>query len=244
MPQIVLKTLRFTALLTAVLFPSSALAQTAVPSAVTPQPIQKDGVQFRELEPLSSARILKFDAPKWVIDPAKAYRAVLETSKGKLTVELYPQVAPKTVNSFVFLALNHYYDGVPFHRVLENFMAQTGDPTGTGTGGPGYQFFVELDSKYNFDKPGVLGMARSSSLESNGSQFFITFVPYQSLSGQYTVFGKLLEGADVLAKLAKVDPQNPRPDLKPDLIERVTVLEEAKLQAAPANLPTTEPAKK
>jgi len=243
MPQHVLKPLCLTVFLTTVLLPSSALAQTT-PAAVTPQPIQKDGAQFVEVQPLSSTRILKFDAPKWVIDPAKAYRAVLETSKGKMTVELYPQVAPKTVNSFVFLALNHFYDGVPFHRVLENFMAQTGDPTGTGTGGPSYQFFVELDSKYNFDKPGVLGMARSQSLESNGSQFFITFVPYKSLSGQYTVFGGLLEGTDVLAKLAKVDPQNPKPDLKPDLIERVTILEETKLQAAPTNLPTSEPAKK
>jgi cyclophilin family peptidyl-prolyl cis-trans isomerase len=235
--------LTFTLLTALTLLSSSALAQTA-PAAVTPQPFQKAGPQFIELQPLSSARVLKFDAPKWVIDPAKAYRVVLETTQGKMTVELYPQVAPKTVNSFVYLALNNYYNGVPFHRVLENFMAQTGDPTGTGTGGPGYQFFVELDSKYGFDKPGVLGMARSQSFESNGSQFFITFVPYKSLSGQYTVFGQLLEGADVLSKIAKVDPQNPKPDLKPDLIERVIVLEEAVLKAAPENKPTTEPAKK
>ena len=231
-----------TLLTAATSFTSSTLAQTA-PAAVTPVPIQKDATQFIELQPLSSTRVLKFDAPKWVIDPAKAYRVVLETTKGKMTVELYPQVAPKTVNSFVFLALNNYYNGVPFHRVLENFMAQTGDPTGTGTGGPGYQFFVELDSKYAFDKPGVLGMARSQSFESNGSQFFITFVPYKSLSGQYTVFGQLLEGADVLAKIARVDPQSPKADLKPDLIERVIVLEEAVLKAAPENKPTTEPAK-
>jgi cyclophilin family peptidyl-prolyl cis-trans isomerase len=146
----------------------------------------------------------------------------LQTSKGKITLELYPQVAPKTVNSFVFLALNHYYDGVPFHRVIENFMAQTGDPTGTGTGGPGYQFYVELDAKYTFDKVGVLGQARSSSLASNGSQFFITYVPYPSLNGAYTVFGQLLEGMDVLKSIQK----DPNAQNKADLIQKMTILEE------------------
>ncbi len=179
-------------------------------------------LEFVEMKPLSSERILKFDAPKWVVNPAKQYRAVLQTSKGNITLELYPQIAPKTVNSFVFLALNHYYDGVPFHRVIENFMAQTGDPTGLGTGGPGYQFYVELDAKYTFDKAGVLGQARSNSLASNGSQFFITYVPYPSLNGAYTVFGQLLEGMNILKSIQK----DPNAQNKADLIQKMTILEE------------------
>lgn len=181
--------------------------------------------QFQPMAFLSNERQTKFESPKWVIHPERQYQAVLETTQGNMILELYPQVAPKTVNSFVFLALNHFYDGVVFHRVLESFMAQTGDPTGTGSGGPGYQFFVEYDSKFNFDKPGVLGMARSQSLYSNGSQFFITFVPYASLNGQYTVFGQLISGLDVLGKIQKVNPSQPDPKVKLDLISKVTILE-------------------
>ncbi|MBB6099557.1 peptidylprolyl isomerase [Deinobacterium chartae] len=181
---------------------------------------------FKPLEPLSNERVLQFKEPAWVIQPARNYRAVLETSKGRITLELYPRVAPKTVNNFVFLALNRYYDGVPFHRVLEGFMAQTGDPTGTGNGGPGYSFFVELDRDYRFDKAGVLGMARTSDYFGNGGQFFITLAPAAHLDGGYTVFGRVLEGQSVVSALTRIDPQAPKAGVKPDVLTKVTILEE------------------
>lgn len=215
-----------TLLTAATSFTSSTLAQTA-PAAVTPVPIQKDATQFIELQPLSSTRVLKFDAPKWVIDPAKAYRVVLETTKGKMTVELYPQVAPKTVNSFVFLALNNYYNGVPFHRVLENFMAQTGDPTGTGSGGPGYKFGDEIVSELRHRGKGVLSMANAGpgpgGTGTNGSQIFITFSDTPHLDGKHTVFGKVVEGLETLDKIKRNDPSRPLP--YPSIIERAYVLE-------------------
>ncbi|AWN23703.1 peptidylprolyl isomerase [Deinococcus irradiatisoli] len=181
---------------------------------------------FVPVAPLSEKQITSFKAPQWVIDPAKTYRAVIGTTKGDITVEFYPQKAPKAVNSFVFLALNHFYDGTPFHRVLQGFMAQGGDPTGTGTGSPGYSFYVELDDTLNFNSAGVLGMARAQSLSSQGSQFFITLAPAPFLNGQYTVFGKVVEGQKVVDALQKIDPQNPDPAIKPDRIQSVQVLVE------------------
>lgn len=173
--------------------------------------------------PLTDKPVLKFDAPEWVTDPAKNYRAVLKTSKGDVTLDLYPQQAPKTVNNFVFLALNHYYDATPFHRVLEGFMAQGGDPTGTGTGGPGYDFYIEIDNKLNFDQAGVLAMARTGDPHGNGSQFFITLAPAAFLAGQYTVFGKVAEGQKVVDALQKIDPGKPDAALKPDTITSVRI---------------------
>ncbi|WP_293915136.1 peptidylprolyl isomerase [Deinococcus sp.] len=173
--------------------------------------------------PLTDKPVLKFDAPEWVTDPAKNYRAVLKTSKGDVTLDLYPQQAPKTVNNFVFLALNHYHDATPFHRVLEGFMAQGGDPTGTGTGGPGYDFYIEIDNKLNFDQAGVLAMARTGDPHGNGSQFFITLAPAAFLAGQYTVFGKVAEGQKVVDALQKIDPGKPDAALKPDTITSVRI---------------------
>ena len=175
------------------------------------------------LAPLTDKPVLKFAAPVWVTDPAKNYRAVLKTSRGDVTLELYPQQAPKTVNNFVFLALNHYYDGTPFHRVLPGFMAQGGDPTGTGTGGPGYDFYIEIDRTLNFDKPGVLAMARTGDPHGNGSQFFITLAPATFLNGQYTVFGKVQGGQKVVDALQKIDPEKPDAKLKPDTIQSVSI---------------------
>lgn len=181
---------------------------------------------------LSETPVRKFDAPKWVIDPAKTYRAELDTTKGKVTFEFYAQQAPKTVNSFVFLALNRYYDGVKFHRVLDGFVAQVGDPNTVsgprntwGTGGPGYGYFLELDRVLKFDKAGVLGMARTQDVFSNGSQFYITLAPTPSLDGQYTVFGRVVEGLDVVQQLNKLDPNAPdAADVLPDEIKTVTIL--------------------
>ena len=128
-------------------------------------------------------------APQQVIDSSHDYVAVLDTDAGRIVMHLLSQVAPVTVNSFVFLTLNHFYDGIAFHRVIDQFMAQTGDPNSIsgapstwGTGGCGYTFGLEVDPSYNFDDAGVVGMARATDPNSNGSQFFITFVAYQSLN--------------------------------------------------------------
>jgi peptidylprolyl isomerase len=165
-------------------------------------------------------------APPMLIDTTKKYTATFTLAKGgTFTVELYADKAPVTVNSFVFLARQGYYDGTTFHRVLENFMAQGGDPTGTGMGDPGYQFEYE-DSGYKFDKAGVLAMANSGArTATNGSQFFITFVPYESLNGGYTIFGQVTDGMDVVNKITLRDPQA-NPNFEGDKIESVVITEE------------------
>ncbi|GAA5504483.1 hypothetical protein Dxin01_04257 [Deinococcus xinjiangensis] len=154
------------------------------------------------------------------IEPAKQYRAVLETSKGRIVVELYPDEAPLTVNSFAYLLRHHYYDGIKFHRVIDGFMAQTGDPTGTGAGGPGYDFEDEHNIHKHSGK-GVLSMANRGPA-TNGSQFFITFVPTPHLDGKHTVFGKVVEGLDVLDKLNRIQPGMGG---TPDVIEKAYLVE-------------------
>ena len=143
--------------------------------------------------------------PAMTIDPSKHYTATIVTEKGDIVIELYPAEAPVTVNSFVFLARQGFYDGVTWHRVLPGFVAQTGDPTGTGSGGPGYTFKDEISPKLNLDAPGIVAMANSGP-NSNGSQFFITYTPQPGLDGSYTVFGKVIAGMDVVNKLT---PRNP-----------------------------------
>ena len=161
--------------------------------------------------------------PKMSLGPKKAYSAVYKLAKGgEFTVKLHADKAPITVNSFVFLAREGYYDGVTFHRVLESFMAQGGDPTGTGAGGPGYQF-VNEDSDLGFDKPGVVAMANAGR-DTNGSQFFITFMPTSHLNGGYTIFGQVTEGMDVVNGITRRDPQR-RPDFTGDVIKSVTIFE-------------------
>lgn len=161
-----------------------------------------------------------------VIESGKQYRAVLNTSKGLITVELYPDKAPQAVNNFVFLACNHFYAGTPFHRVIDGFMAQGGDPTGTGMGGPGYSFGYEVNNGLNFNEAGVLGMARSASPDSQGSQFFITLAPASFLNDQYTVFGRVVEGQNVLNALTKTATSGDRPiaGVQPDVLNTVTIL--------------------
>ncbi|MGY2892676.1 peptidylprolyl isomerase [Deinococcus sp. UYEF24] len=153
-----------------------------------------------------------YPAAQKVTDPAMKYRALLTTSKGLVTVDLNSAVAPTAVNSFVFLALNHFYDGLTFHRVVAGFVAQGGDPTGTGAGGPGYQFTTETSPTARFDSAGVLGMARSQSRDSNGSQFFITLAPADFLSGDYTVFGKVVSGQEAVNALTKTENGSATPD--------------------------------
>ena len=136
-------------------------------------------------------------APPLSIDPQKRYTAVFKTEKGEFAVELYAAQAPNTVNNFVFLARDHFYDGVTFHRVIRGFMAQSGCPTGTGTGGPGYKFGDEFDPNLRHNGPGILSMANAGP-NTNGSQFFITHVATPWLDGKHSVFGQVTEGQDVV----------------------------------------------
>ena len=160
-------------------------------------------------------------APPMTIDPTGNYTATVEMEKGgQFVIELYPQKAPVTVNSFVFLAQEGYFNGVTFHRVLDGFMAQGGDPTGTGMGGPGYEFINE-DSDLTFDKPGVVAMANAGR-DTNGSQFFITFVPTEQLNGGYTIFGQVIEGMDVVNGITRRDPEQ-NPSFSGDVIKSVTI---------------------
>jgi len=146
--------------------------------------------------------------PAMEIDPEKRYTARMETDKGEMVIELFADKAPKTVNNFVFLARQGFYEDVIFHRVIANFMAQGGDPTGTGTGGPGYKFEDEFDPNLQHDKPGMLSMANAGP-NTNGSQFFITHVPTPWLDNKHSVFGQVQEGMDVLMSIPPRDPMNP-----------------------------------
>jgi cyclophilin family peptidyl-prolyl cis-trans isomerase len=146
--------------------------------------------------------------PAMEIDPKKTYMARMETDKGEMLIELFANKAPKTVNNFVFLARQGFYENVIFHRVIANFMVQGGDPTGTGTGGPGYKFQDEFDPSLKHDKPGMLSMANAGP-NTNGSQFFITHVPTPWLDGKHSVFGQISEGMDVLMSIPPRDPMQP-----------------------------------
>ena len=168
---------------------------------------------------------LTYDAyPPMTIDTSKEYLATVKMAKGgEFTIQLFPDKAPKTVNSFVFLARQGYFNGLTFHRVLEGFMAQGGDPTGTGTGGPGYQFENE-NSDLTFDKPGVVAMANAGQ-DTNGSQFFITFGPTPQLNGGYTIFGQVIEGMDVVNAITLRNPEE-NPSFPGDAMESVTITEQ------------------
>jgi len=167
----------------------------------------------------------QYDAPPLMtIDTNKQYFATVKLAKGgEFVIQLYPDKAPITVNSFIFLAREGYFTGVTFHRVLEGFMAQGGDPTGTGGGGPGYEFINE-DSDLTFDKTGVVAMANAGR-DTNGSQFFITFGPTPSLNGGYTIFGQVIEGMEVVNGITLRDP-NQNPNFPGDAIESITITEE------------------
>ncbi len=143
--------------------------------------------------------------PEMQLNPTKNYQATLHTSKGDIIIDLYAKNVPHTVNNFVFLARQGFYDGTIFHRVIPDFMAQGGDPTGTGRGGPGYKFRDEFDPKLRHNVPGVLSMANAGP-NTNGSQFFITHVPTPWLDGKHAVFGQVVGGLDVLLAIPPRDP--------------------------------------
>jgi cyclophilin family peptidyl-prolyl cis-trans isomerase len=159
--------------------------------------------------------------PNMDIDPQKIYTATIQTDDGDIVLQLFADKTPKTVNNFVFLAREGFYDGVIFHRVIENFMVQGGDPTGTGRGGPGYSFADEFHPELRHDGPGVLSMANAGP-NTNGSQFFITHVATPWLDGKHSVFGRVIGGLDVLMAIPVRDPaqsQAPAVAIKTILIE-------------------------
>lgn len=145
--------------------------------------------------------------PEMQIDPKKNYIVTMETDKGNIEIELYPQHAPKTVNNFVFLTREGFYDGIKFHRVISNFVIQGGDPTGTGTGGPGYKFEDETRNNPLKHERGVISMANAGP-NTNGSQFFITHSPQPHLNGKHTVFGKVITGIEVVDRIQQGDKMN------------------------------------
>ena len=163
--------------------------------------------------------------PEMIVERDKQYFATVETSKGSFVMELFPDSAPTTVNSFITLANDGYFDGVKFHRVVSGFVAQTGDPTGTGVFGPGYEFGNEIDPSLNYTIPGIVGMANSGA-DTNGSQFFITYDAQPALDGGYTIFGYVVEGMDVVESLQVIDPQNPVEGEVADTIISITISEE------------------
>ena len=166
-------------------------------------------------------------APEMALDPQKDYFATFHTAQGPIRVKLYAQEAPITVNNFVFLARQGFYDGTTFHRVLANFMAQGGDPTGTGTGGPGYKIKDEFHPKRRHDRPGILSMANAGP-NTGGSQFFITHTATPHLDNRHAVFGEVVEGMDNLMRIRQRDPGR---DRNPgDAIERIEIEEVPRAQ--------------
>jgi cyclophilin family peptidyl-prolyl cis-trans isomerase len=147
--------------------------------------------------------------PSGALDTSKAYTATFKTQRGDFTVELYADRAPRTVENFVNLARAGFYDGTTFHRVIPGFMAQGGDPTGTGTGGPGYQFEDEFHPSLRHDGAGTLSMANAGA-GTNGSQFFITYGPTPHLDDRHSVFGKVTNGMDVVLSIRERDPGRDR----------------------------------
>jgi len=142
--------------------------------------------------------------PPMTIDSKKEYRARIVTAKGEIVLQLFPEHAPQTVNNFVFLARENFYDGVTFHRVIANFMIQGGDPSSSGSGGPGYRFADETSNNPLKHESGIISMANAGP-GTNGSQFFITHAPQPHLNGRHTVFGKVLQGQDVVDAIKQGD---------------------------------------
>jgi cyclophilin family peptidyl-prolyl cis-trans isomerase len=163
------------------------------------------------------------ESPEMGIDEKKKYTATLSTDNGDIVIELFAEKTPRTVNNFIFLAREGFYDGTIFHRVIADFMAQGGDPTGTGRGGPGYQFADEFHPNLKHDKPGIFSMANAGP-NTNGSQFFITHVPTPWLNGKHSVFGQVIQGMDVLMSIEPRDPS--KPTASAVKLNKVTIQEE------------------
>lgn len=203
----------------------TAVAPTAAPESLLDavpadfEPFAGDGA-LAAVVPAARAGVYA-EAPPMLIDTTKAYSAVINTDSGRVPINLFADEAPLAVNSFVALARDGYYNGVIFHRVLEDFMAQAGDPTGTGTAGPGYSFADEFDSPRVFDKAGILAMANSGPA-TNGSQFFITFAETPHLNDRHTIFGEVAGDPAVLSSILLRDPAAGGPAT---IIESISIVE-------------------
>ena len=219
--------------------PDTAAATPAKPAATaavtTPGAVPSG---YTLVPAVSSKPVYKFASePARTLKDGVDYYALIDTSKGQILADLYETQTPVTVNNFVTLARNHFYDGILFHRVLDGFMGQTGDPntldsakkTAWGQGGPGYSFPDEIRQSLKFDAPGLLAMANSGP-NTNGSQFFITFAPASFLDGKYNLFGKVLSGQDVLTRLTRTatpgqgGQETPIDGATPDKILSVRIL--------------------
>ncbi|MCC7449027.1 MAG: peptidylprolyl isomerase [Anaerolineae bacterium] len=186
-------------------------------------------------ESITPSQTKSWNAPAQVVDPANKYCAIITTERGRIVAELYPQIAPKNVNSFVFLAQQGYYDNITWHRVLPGFVAQTGDPTGNppGTGSPGFSVPLEINPNLKYDREGRIGMARTNDPDSASSQFFIAYGPLPSLdphskelpdSPGYTIIGQVIEGMSTVRSITALDPQT-NPNGKGDKLVSVRVVE-------------------
>jgi len=223
--------------------PSEAAATEAAPEESAAESAAENAVEAADaaatVDPAVAGREGMYSAaPELTIDPSTYYYATIKTERGEIKVQLFADRAPVTVNNFVFLARAGFYDNTTFHRVLADFMAQAGDPTGTGMGGPGYSFADEIWPGSSFDRRGLLAMANAGP-NTNGSQFFITFAPTPWLDGNHTIFGEVLEGDAVLSQITLRDPAADGATLG-DRIETIVIEEgEASLLPTPTPLPPT-----
>ncbi|MGH2738924.1 MAG: peptidylprolyl isomerase [Actinomycetota bacterium] len=176
-----------------------------------------------DLKEFTEERPMYDSPPEMQIDSKKDYRAIMETSCGRVVLELFAAEAPITVNNFVFLAREGFYDGLTFQRIVPGFVIQGGDPLGTGSGGPGYQFEDEISKGLTFDEPGLLAMANSGS-DTNGSQFFITLDKPAHLNGLHTIFGRVVEGMDVVQTISELETVSERP-VQVVYIDSITIQE-------------------
>ncbi|MGH2686602.1 MAG: peptidylprolyl isomerase, partial [Actinomycetota bacterium] len=203
--------------------PNPAAGPTPGPTAA-PSPTGPVGVACGAEEPKAGGKRPTYEEiPEMQIDTNKDYTAVMKTSCGTIELELFADQTPITVNNFVVLSRDGFYDGLTFHRIIPGFMAQGGDPQGTGTGGPGYQFEDEIVDQFTFSEPGLLAMANSGP-NTNGSQFFITVAPAEHLNGLHTIFGRVTNGMEALKEIEAIGTGSGTPSQKV-YIEKVTIQE-------------------
>jgi len=207
--------------LAAILWAVIAGQKPATTTEATAQPAA--GASAQPAAPAANAKQYA-SAPPMTLDKTKQYFATVKMAKGgEFVIQLYADKAPITVNSFVFLAREGFFNGTTFHRVIDGFMAQGGDPAGTGSGGPGYSFVDETNNGLTFDSPGLLAMANSGP-NTNGSQFFITYGTPDWLNGKHTIFGKVTSGMDVVNGITRRDPSQ-NPTFSGDVMESITITE-------------------
>lgn len=198
--------------------PTPRIADTPTPAVIgTPTPEREESVSGR-IVPRYAA------PPEMTIDTSGEYAADIQTNQGTITVELFAEDAPITVNNFVFLARQGFYDGVIFHRVIPQFMIQGGDPTGTGGGGPGYRFRDEIIASRSFDSAGVLAMANAGP-GTNGSQFFITVAPTPHLTGSHTIFGQVTAGQEIADAISTARADRSNRPLEEVVIQHIEIRE-------------------